>query len=481
MTHRVVSVRSRLVVATALAALALAACDTGSGGSSSATGAGTGTGSSGITWAWLAGASTAGAFGDYGTLSIATNGATPGSREGAATWTDASGNLWLFGGQGFDAAGNGGALSDLWRYTPSTNQWIWAAGATTANVTGVYGTPGVAAATNTPGGREYPVSWTDASGNFWLFGGGGYDSTGTSGYLNDLWRYSPSTGQWTWTTGTGLAGTHGVYGILGVPTSATTPGGRQQSVSWIDASGTLWLFGGYGDDANGNVGSLNDLWKFSQGRWTWVSGAATANAAGTYGSKGSAAAGNVPGARAGAVAWIDGVGDLWLFGGVGFDAAANSGYLNDLWKFTPASRQWTWVAGASTANATATYGIQGTAAAANVPGSRGQSVGWIDSAGSLWVFGGVGVDSSGTAGTLHDLWKFVPSTGLWAWIADSARADAAGAYGSPGAASSANAPGGRLGAAVWAQPSGKVWLFGGQGYDASGNLGEQNDLWSLAL
>jgi len=35
------------------------------------------------------------------------------------------------------------------------------------------------------------VSWSDASGNLWLFGGEGFDSTGTEGTLNDLWEYQP--------------------------------------------------------------------------------------------------------------------------------------------------------------------------------------------------------------------------------------------------------------------------------------------------
>ncbi len=39
-------------------------------------------------------------------------------------------------------------------------------------------------------------------GNLWLFGGGGYDSTGKEGVLNDVWKFTPSTtgdtGEWTW-------------------------------------------------------------------------------------------------------------------------------------------------------------------------------------------------------------------------------------------------------------------------------------------
>jgi hypothetical protein len=42
----------------------------------------------------------------------------PGARFGAVNWTDASGNLWLFGGNGPDAAGTFGYLNGLWRFQP---------------------------------------------------------------------------------------------------------------------------------------------------------------------------------------------------------------------------------------------------------------------------------------------------------------------------------------------------------------------------
>jgi hypothetical protein len=53
-------------------------------------------------------------------------------------------------------------------------------------------------ATNTPGGRDGFATWTDSSGNLWLFGGGGFDANGNSGYLNDLWEFTPATMEWTW-------------------------------------------------------------------------------------------------------------------------------------------------------------------------------------------------------------------------------------------------------------------------------------------
>ncbi len=87
--------------------------------------------------------------------------------------TDANGDLWLFGGDGYDSTGAFGHLNDLWKFN-GTN-WTWVSGADTGGQQGVYGTKGVAVAANVPGGRHGSVSWTDASGNLWLFGGTGYD------------------------------------------------------------------------------------------------------------------------------------------------------------------------------------------------------------------------------------------------------------------------------------------------------------------
>jgi hypothetical protein len=57
------------------------------------------------------------------------------------------------------------------------------------NQKGMYAIQGTAAAGNVPGARYDVVDWTDATGNFWLFSGIGYDSTGTQGELSDLWDF----------------------------------------------------------------------------------------------------------------------------------------------------------------------------------------------------------------------------------------------------------------------------------------------------
>ncbi|MBI2439774.1 MAG: hypothetical protein HYV35_00195 [Lentisphaerae bacterium] len=193
-----------------------------------------------------------------------------------------------------------------------------------------------------------------------------------------------------------------------MPDPANTPGAREAAVSWMDGSGALWLFGGYGYPASGGDNELNDLWKYDPAttNWTWMKGSTNTSQNGTYGTQGMPAAGNTPGARYGAVSWTDGSGALWLFGGIGYPASGSWGYLNDLWKYDPATTNWTWEAGASSTNQNGTYGTQGVPATTNTPGARYREVAWTDGSGALWLFGGYGRPASGGLGFLNDLWKY---------------------------------------------------------------------------
>ena len=197
-------------------------------------------------WVWEGGLNTVNASGVYGTQGTASASNVPGARYSASSWTDSSGNSWLFGGVGYDSTGGAGNLNDLWRYSPSTKEWTWISGGNGVNAAGVYGTQATASASNAPGARYSASSWIDPSGDLWLFGGYGYDATGTQGELNDLWEYVPSSGQWTWVGGDAVANAAAIFGTLGVASASDVPGGRQAANSWSDSSGNLWLFGGIG-------------------------------------------------------------------------------------------------------------------------------------------------------------------------------------------------------------------------------------------
>jgi len=461
-------------------------------------------------WAWMSGSRAiptgSGLAGIYGSLGVPATGNMPGGRSGAASWMDSSGNLWFFGGVGYDANANSGPLNDLWKFSPSSNQWAWMGGSSTipgANTgnPGVYGVLGVPAAGNIPGGRiSAGASWTDSSGHFWFFGGSGYDANGTRGQLNDMWEFDPSTNQWAWMGGSSTVpstytGHPGVYGVLGVPAPGNIPGGRYQPSAWTDASGHLWLFGGWGYDANGSAGSLNDMWEFnpSTNQWAWMSGTnIVANPysgqCGHFGTIGIPATGNIPGNRQASATWTDRSGNLWLFGGSGCDIRGMGGPLNDLWEFSPSTNEWAWMSGSSmipTSNGRAgTYGSLGVPAAANIPGGRQTSASWTDGSGNLWLLGGYGNDAIGYSGYLNDLWVYSPFANQWTWMGGSSRIPAynsgqPGVYGTLGMAAPGNIPGGRQVAASWTDGGGNFWLSGGYGYDANGVQNSLNDLWKF--
>ena len=299
--------------------------------------------------------------------------------------------------------------------------------------------------------------------------------------MNDLWMFSPASGQWTWADGAKLRFQNGVYSTEDVPAANNVPGARYSPASWVDASGNLWLFGGAGLDGTGNSGSLNDLWMFNptSGQWTWMDGSTTINQPGVYGAEDISTANNVPGARDRSVSWMDANGSLWLFGGEGLDSAGNIADLNDLWMFSPASGQWTWVDGSTTVNQTGVYGTEGVPAANNVPGARYDAVSWMDANGSLWLFGGDGVDGAGNQGRLDDLWMFNPISGQWTWADGSWTRNQIGIYGTEDVPGPDNVPGGRQGAISWIDANGSLWLFGGYGYDGANTLGFLNDLWKF--
>lgn len=292
-----------------------------------------------------------------------------------------------------------GKLSDLWKYDPASGNWTWVNGSSESYEAATYGTLGEAAVSNTPGARGWAASWVDLSGNFWFFGGA--TATGTSNANNDLWKFSPTTHMWTWMSGSNTSNAVANYGTACVEAAANVPGARMMSACCSDASGSLWLFGGQ----NSSLQSLNDLWKYDPltGCWTWMTGSRTALAAGIYGPVGLFGPTYTPGARVYGIAGFDAAGKLCLFGGSG-RAASTFGSLNDLWKYDPGSNNWAWMGGSSASNEPGTYGTIGAASATNMPGGRSGIRSLLPSGGSFLLFGGFGYGASGS-GYLNDLWQ----------------------------------------------------------------------------
>ena len=393
--------------------------------------------------------------------------------------------------------------------TSAANEWTWMGGGSTSSSYGVYGTMGTPAADNIPGARPDASSWVDGSGNFWLFGGSGY-AANDNGSLNDMWEFILSTNQWAWMGGNSTVscedgvecGNPGVYGTLGTPAAGNIPGAREGATSWTDQSGKFWLFGGEGNDGNGQGGYRHDLWVFdpSTNEWAWMGGGSTGSPFGVNGTLGTLAAGNFPGIRIYAMGWTDKNGNLWLFGGCGSGVSGVSevtGYdLNELWEFNPSTNEWAWMGGSGVSEQSGVYGVLGVSAAGNIPPGRQSATTWTDSKGNLWLFGGgFGPADYVSTTALNDLWAFNPSTNEWTWMGGSSTVSSCwtygtayygqstfcaqpGVYGTLGVPAAGNIPGSRSRAVGWTDSSDNFWLFGGFGYDANGP-GLFNDLWEF--
>jgi hypothetical protein len=355
--------------------------------------------------------------------------------------------------------------------------WTWMSGNNTPNQLGDYGILAMESSTNKPGARTATMSWTDQAGNLWLFGGGGFSNTVTiAGNLNDLWRFNISTNKWAWINGSYNLNELGTYGTIGVPNNTNRPGGRNSGQTWIDQSGNLWLFGGWGKNINvSSDAALDDMWKYnvSTNQWTWVNGSTSPVVNPVYGTQGVASQFNDPGGRGNAVTWVDVSGNFWMYGGLN-----DQGILDDLWKYNVSTNQWTWMKGDNTGSPV--YGTKGIGAVANKPGRKNNAVGWADNSGNLWMFGGE--DQYSTSYQYYnDLWKYNIASNTWTWISGDNIVNQIGSYGTKGIASASNKPGARRMSIGWIDvPKGNLWLFGGQGVKEE-TTGSFNDLWKYNI
>lgn len=349
-------------------------------------------------WTWMKGSNLIDQAGICGTQSVSAPTNNPGARGfGSGTWVDTSGDLWLFGGSGYDCSGNNGKLNDLWKYNISTNEWTWMKGSSSRNSAGYYGVLLVTNILNNPKSRhETSVTWTDKNGNLWLFGGN--DNIGFAN--NDLWKYNVSTNQWTWMHGDSIPDQSGIYGTMGVPNPTNTPGARWSFAKWQVQSNKFYLFGGQGKDASGVSGNLNDLWFYnpSTNEWTWINGTSTANPLGSIDSICVSSSNNLPSGRMeNRATWKDTCNNFIMFGGFN-----SNGFYNDLWSYNILLDKWTWISGDSLPNQSGVYGTIMVSSPLNKPCSRWGSIGWKDQLGNFWMFGG------NLNGTLYynDMWKF---------------------------------------------------------------------------
>lgn len=343
-------------------------------------------------------------------------------------------------------------------------EWTWMKGSNSTNSGGYYGTQGVAASNVEPPAAYGAAKWKDLDGNFWVFGGVGYNP----GLNNALFKYDPLTNMWTWVKGPSTGNDPGYYGTMGVSSPANNPGARAYgSATWVDMNGDLWLYGGNG---YGGIfsGMLADLWKYNiaTNEWTWVAG--MPNDPSNYGTMSVPAATNTPGEREECTAnWVDSLSNLWFYGGLKDGLGSSDG--NDMWMFDVGLSQWVWMSGSNLSVVNPNYGTQNVFDANNTPGGRMNYSGWADGEGFFWLFGG---ENEGNFNDYSDLWKYDHNINQWAWISGSNIGNNNGNAGSGCDTSGLYYPKARFeNRAAWLDSCKNFWLFGGY------FNGDLNDLW----
>jgi ELWxxDGT repeat protein len=395
---------------------------------------------------------------------------TPGARHGHKL-SVINNTLYLYGGNTFNAPS--GMMNDLWQYDPTVNQWRYVKGTTSVNSIGNYGLKETEAAVNLPAARKN-YSFSGIGNNLYLFGGRGYTGiTSAEDYQNDMWRFDTTTGNWRWQNGPSGKERFSEIEVSGIEAPGNKPGDRVGH-AMANANEKVYLFGGNAKRLYNNEGGSNDLWEYNpvSNNWKFLKGSSGILIPENYGTQSVPASSNMPGARFWHVMWsLNNV--VYMFGG------QTGGYKNDLWKYDPATNNWTWLKGSTGSNVPGVYGTKAVAAPANNPGARIQAGGCVYN-NKLYLFGGEGYNSGSTRGLLNDLWEYDPATNNWTWLAGDNAINVFGVYGTMGVADAANKPGSRVDMNIEAI-NGSIYMFGNLGYGSSGGVTLRNDLWKYDL
>jgi hypothetical protein len=383
--------------------------------------------------------------------------------------------------------------------------WTWIHGDTVAG-TSNFGTKGISSPSNLPPGRYHPAFWKDLNGNFWVFGNSG----GTN--LADMWKYNPTINEWTWMSGSNTSAGTGNYGTKGIPSVNNYPPNRGYGAScWTDSVGDLWMYAGSG---------VTDLWRYNvtTNEWTWMDGGpSTPLRTKNYGVKYISTSSNFPGAKSECKSnWVHNNELIFCVG--------------DVWSYSIANNEWTWIGGDSFASA-AVIGSIGVPSSSNHPGWGWSYTKWkykdklylygggvakeniwsfnlttklftcelnpsssimipppsnclhtpgyfpgkrdeyhtiqtSDCNRSYWTYGGFSGTWGGTS--MADLWLYNMDLNYWIRVSNGS---SNGTWGNKGISNPSNHPPEKAGFGIWNDESGNLYLFSG--------FKKTNDLWKF--
>ena len=258
---------------------------------------------------------------------------TPPSMTGPIYWTNSEGQFNIYGGNVIDSSFKYPYFytNEWWQYDSTgwhvkqaaSNVYYYSSKAKYPKEKGVF-TEGAH-----PGRRRSSATSTNKSGDLFIYGGlAVIDAVGQDLKRSDLWTTNGT--DWAWLAGDTTFDKRSKYCTQNGNLKCH-PGATWSAMAWVDQKDHFWMFSDDIEDSK----YPSEFWKWDGSHWEMVNKDKWTYTKGVYGVMGQADTSNWPGARRSAVTWKDKNGDMWMFGGIGYDSDGDWGYLNDLWKFSP--------------------------------------------------------------------------------------------------------------------------------------------------
>ena len=342
---------------------------------------------------------------NYGTKGVFTSTNCPGARINSITFTDNLGNLYLYAGGGFQ-------INDLWKYDITLQQWAWVSGySNTSGVLGALGPIGVASQNYFPAARLQLKPILAPDGMVYIYGGNPQFTSGTDRRAN-LWRYNPSTNEWTLLSNKTTPGQ--VVGQVGVENATNHPGTMLSYTSWY-YNNCLWYFGGTSESTTDANAVQKRIWKFNLATQMWVCAKDPSSARGSFGTQQFSDPNNTPPSLQDMSNSVVINNEVYFIGG--HELGGNSldmetyGLHNSLWKYNMSTNEWTWMRGNITTNRPAFFGKKGLETSTNIPEGKRNMVLWNEN-GIIKTFGG----RTNQRGNTIEIWKYNPVNNNFTWI-----------------------------------------------------------------
>lgn len=252
--------------------------------------------------------------------------AKPSDRYRARAWFDDDNNMWMYGGA-VDTPSGSLSYNDLWKYNTTTKSWTFISGNKNRPYckncpNGLYPTTqGTGGTQYFPRARSDYAYWKDNTGNIWIYGG--YVESHGSDEFGDVWKFNPTTAEWTLISGNDT---------FNPPKTTTNPGSRNAPYCWVGNDNKLYMSGGQKQYWY----FLRDTWRInpSNGNWEIVKADSLTNEVPISAGLRIENSTNMPGSSVNTLNHLTTGSHTYMFSGYGTGSNNLTGFTGAMWRYS---------------------------------------------------------------------------------------------------------------------------------------------------